>query len=167
MSVIPTVRPETCRHRTFLSVAASAALLGLSEMTLYRAMKVDQLPAIRIRGRLIVPGLAIDELVAAAVKDCAPPEACQHEAFYKVVQAAALFGMSEMTLYRAIAGDQFPAIRLRGRLIVPGLAIDEMVAEAMAERAVADAAAWVRDPGAAAKPAGGQAMRVAGLGGGL
>ena len=39
--------------------------------------------------------------------------------FYSVAQVAAMFGMSPMTLYRAIAAGEFPAVRIRGRLIVP------------------------------------------------
>lgn len=67
--------------------------------------------------------------------------------FYSVARTAQLIGMSAMTLYRAIHGGEFPAVRVRGRLLVPARAIDEMVSAAMDGGAVVDAAAWVR-PGA-------------------
>ena len=63
--------------------------------------------------------------------------------FYSVAQAARLFGMSPMTLYRAIAAGEFPAVRIRGRLIVPARAVDAMAEAAVAEQTVVDAAAWV------------------------
>ncbi len=63
--------------------------------------------------------------------------------FYSVAQAAAMFGMSPMTLYRAIAAGEFPAVRIRGRLIVPAKAVDAMADVATAEQTVVDAAGWV------------------------
>jgi excisionase family DNA binding protein len=68
-------------------------------------------------------------------------------AFYSVAEAARLFGMSEMTLYRAIHAGQFPAVRIRGRLIIPAKAIDAMVETAVADGRLVDAADWV--PGGA------------------
>ena len=63
--------------------------------------------------------------------------------FYSVAQAARMFGMSSMTLYRAIAAGEFPAVRIRGRLIVPAKAVEAMVDAALADRALVDAAEWV------------------------
>ena len=67
--------------------------------------------------------------------------------FYSVAEAARLFGMSEMTLYRAIHDGQFPAVRIRGRLIVPAKAIEAMVEAALEDNRLVDAADWV--PGSA------------------
>jgi excisionase family DNA binding protein len=64
--------------------------------------------------------------------------------FFSVAQTAELLGMSEMTLYRAIGAGEFPAVRIRGRLIIPARAIDEMVNAALADGRSVDAAAWVR-----------------------
>jgi excisionase family DNA binding protein len=63
--------------------------------------------------------------------------------FYSVAQVAHMFGMSPMTLYRAIAAGEFPAVRIRGRLIVPAKAVDAMADVATAEQTVVDAAGWV------------------------
>lgn len=63
--------------------------------------------------------------------------------FYSVAQAAAMLGMSAMTLYRAINSGGFPAVRIRGRLIVPAKAIDGLADLAIAEQTVVDAAGWV------------------------
>lgn len=65
--------------------------------------------------------------------------------FYSVAQVARIFGMSSMTVYRAIADGQFPALKVRGRLIVPAKVIDEMAEAAMGEGVVVDAASWVVD----------------------
>jgi excisionase family DNA binding protein len=68
-------------------------------------------------------------------------------AFYSVAEAARLFGMSEMTLYRAIHDGQFPAVRIRGRLIIPAKAIESMVEAAVDGGRLVDAATWVPDGG--------------------
>ena len=63
--------------------------------------------------------------------------------FYSVPQVARMVGMSPITLYRAIAAGEFPAVRIRGRLIVPARALDAMVEAAVAERTEVDASFWV------------------------
>ncbi|WP_199796703.1 helix-turn-helix domain-containing protein [Pseudonocardia dioxanivorans] len=63
--------------------------------------------------------------------------------FYSVGQVARMLGMSAMTVYRAINAGDFPAVRIRGRLIVPARAVDEMVEAAIATKSVVDAAGWV------------------------
>lgn len=63
--------------------------------------------------------------------------------FYSVAEVARMFGMSAMTVYRAIAAGEFPAVRIRGRLIVPARAVEEMVDAAIAEQSMVDAAGWV------------------------
>lgn len=56
-----------------------------------------------------------------------------------------MLGMSAMTVYRAINAGDFPAVRIRGRLIVPARAVDEMVEAAIATQSVVDPAGWVAD----------------------
>lgn len=63
--------------------------------------------------------------------------------FYSVSEVAQMFGMSSMTVYRAIAAGEFPAVKIRGRLIVPARAVEAMAEAAVAERTVVDAAGWV------------------------
>ncbi len=63
--------------------------------------------------------------------------------FYSVAQVARMFGMSPMTVYRAISAGEFPAVRIRGRLIVPAKAVEAMAEAAVAEQTVVDASAWV------------------------
>lgn len=64
--------------------------------------------------------------------------------FYSVAQAAQIFGMSPMTLYRAIAAGEFPAVRIRGRLIIPAKAVDTLVDVATAQHTVVDTAGGAR-----------------------
>lgn len=52
--------------------------------------------------------------------------------FFTVAEAAELMGLSEPTVYRAIRAGEFPAIKIRGRYVVPARAIDEMEASALA-----------------------------------
>ncbi|MBC3190923.1 helix-turn-helix domain-containing protein [Pseudonocardia sp. C8] len=77
--------------------------------------------------------------VAVPVPESAPR-------FYSVAQAAQMLGMSAMTLYRAINSGGFPAVRIRGRLIVPAKAIEVLADLAVAEQTVVDAADWVPVP---------------------
>lgn len=63
--------------------------------------------------------------------------------FYSVTEAAAMFGLSPMTIYRAIAAGEFPAIKIRGRFIVPARAIEAMIDAAAKNGSMVDAAGWV------------------------
>jgi excisionase family DNA binding protein len=63
--------------------------------------------------------------------------------FYSVPEVAEMIGTSSVTLYRAIRDGEFPAVRIRGRLVVPAKAIDAMIDAVVAEQSVVDAAAWV------------------------
>ena len=63
--------------------------------------------------------------------------------FYSVAEVARMLGMSTMTVYRAIAAGEFPAVKVRSRLIVPARAIEAMTEAAVADQAVVDAAGWV------------------------
>ncbi|OLZ50192.1 helix-turn-helix domain-containing protein [Amycolatopsis keratiniphila] len=60
--------------------------------------------------------------------------------FYSVTEAATILRMSPMTLYRAIDSGSFPAIRIRGRLVVPARAIDKMENTALFRDEAVDAA---------------------------
>ncbi|MFC6156107.1 helix-turn-helix domain-containing protein [Kribbella jiaozuonensis] len=53
--------------RKFLSVAAAAKVLGLSEMTLYRVIQANSFPAVKVGRRLFIPSQALDDMAAAAI----------------------------------------------------------------------------------------------------
>ncbi len=76
-----------------------------------------------------------------SARTAAPP--AEAPRFYSVAQVARMLGMSTMTVYRAIAAGEFPAIKVRGRLIVPARAIEAMAEAAIVEQTVVDAAGWV------------------------
>lgn len=63
--------------------------------------------------------------------------------FYSVAEVARILGMSSMTVYRAISAGEFPAVRIRGRLIVPARVVELMVDAAVSHRVVVDASEWV------------------------
>ena len=50
--------------------------------------------------------------------------------FYDVSTVAAMFRMSRMTVYRAIHTGELPAVRIRGRWLIPAKAIEALVAKA-------------------------------------
>lgn len=69
--------------------------------------------------------------------------------FLSVSAAARLLGMSDVTLYRAIHADQFPAIKIRGRYVIPGGALDAMEGHALRTGSVVESAEWPGEGGAA------------------
>jgi hypothetical protein len=62
--------------------------------------------------------------------------------FRSVPDTAEILGMSEVTLYRAIREGQFPAIKVRGRYVVPARVLDDMESAAITSGAVVDAAGY-------------------------
>lgn len=79
--------------------------------------------------------------MASARPTVAPP--AEAPRFYSVGQVARMLGMSSMTVYRAISAREFPAVRVRGRLIVPAKAVDAMVEAAVTDQTVVDASDFV------------------------
>lgn len=70
------------------------------------------------------------------------PAGLDRPLFYKVSEVADMLGTSSVTLYRAIAEGQFPAIRIRTRLVVPAKAIDLLINAAIDQQTVIDVANW-------------------------
>jgi excisionase family DNA binding protein len=62
--------------------------------------------------------------------------------FRTVAEVARLCRVSKMTLYRAIAAGEFPAVRIQGRLIVPAKVVEAMAQAALAGNTTVDAADW-------------------------
>src|SRR3954462_13049526 len=61
--------------------------------------------------------------------------------FYTVAEAASLLRVDRATLYRAIREDGFPAVRVRSRYVVPAVAVERLVADAVESGACVDVAA--------------------------
>ena len=53
-------------RRTY-SVEEAAAILGISRTTAYECVKSRELPALRFRGRIVVPADALESLLTRAV----------------------------------------------------------------------------------------------------
>jgi len=52
----------------FYTVAETARLLRIGTATLYRAIREDAFPAIRVRSRYLIPAAAVDALIAQATE---------------------------------------------------------------------------------------------------
>ncbi len=61
------MQEEGKARRDWLSIAEMARELGLSEMTLYRAIAANEFPAVRIGRRLFIPARVLDRMAAAAL----------------------------------------------------------------------------------------------------
>jgi excisionase family DNA binding protein len=55
------------RRLVFYTVAEAAALLRVDRATLYRAIREDAFPAVRVRSRYVIPASAVEEMAAQAV----------------------------------------------------------------------------------------------------
>ena len=51
-------------ERLALSVAEAAVALGVSKDAVYDAVRCHELPAVRIRGRIVIPVAALEQLLA-------------------------------------------------------------------------------------------------------
>ncbi|MGH3461221.1 MAG: helix-turn-helix domain-containing protein [Kribbellaceae bacterium] len=54
-------------ERRWLSISEMARELGMSQMTLYRAIAAGEFPAVRIGRRLFVPAQVLDQLAESAL----------------------------------------------------------------------------------------------------
>jgi excisionase family DNA binding protein len=59
-------------HGRFLTVPEVARILKISEVTLYRAVRDLQFPAVKVRGRYTIPARALDDLEDAAMRLIGP-----------------------------------------------------------------------------------------------
>lgn len=70
--------------------------------------------------------------------------------FLTVHEAADMLRVDPVTIYRAIREDGFPAVRIRGRYVVPARAVEALADEAAAIGRLVDVADYTltrRDPG--------------------
>jgi len=52
----------------FYTVTEAASLLRMNRATLYRAIREDGFPAVRVRSRYVIPAVAVERLAADAVE---------------------------------------------------------------------------------------------------
>lgn len=57
----------TGRRRPFLTVKEAARELRMDESTLYRHLREDRFPGVKVGGRYLVPAAVIEELVTDAI----------------------------------------------------------------------------------------------------
>lgn len=58
--------PRADSRPTFYTVAEAAAILRVDTATLYRAIREDAFPAVRVRTRYVIPAEAVERLAAEA-----------------------------------------------------------------------------------------------------
>lgn len=68
MNPLATSGARAVEHpKRFYTVAETAHLLGLSESTMFRAIRSGEFAAIKVRGRYVVPAKIIDSLEQSAL----------------------------------------------------------------------------------------------------
>lgn len=65
--------------------------------------------------------------------------------FLTVDEAAELLRVDPVTIYRAIRAQQFPAVKVRKRYVVPRKAIEKLVDDVVATGGCVDTAVWTGD----------------------
>ena len=55
-------------HPSFLTVAEAARLLRVDPATIYRAIRADAFPAIRVRSRYVIPAAAVEQMIDQATE---------------------------------------------------------------------------------------------------
>lgn len=53
-------------HPAFYTVAEAARLLRVDPATIYRAIRDDAFPAVRVRSRYVIPARAVEEMIEQA-----------------------------------------------------------------------------------------------------
>src|SRR5436190_9551661 len=53
---------------TFYTVAEAARLLRVDRATIYRAIREDAFPAVRVRSRYVIPAVAVEQMAADAAE---------------------------------------------------------------------------------------------------
>jgi excisionase family DNA binding protein len=71
-----------------------------------------------------------------------PDNQPQAKRFYTVAEAAKLLRTCSMTVYRAIHANEIPAIKVRGRYVIPARALDALEDAALTAGAVVTAGSW-------------------------
>src|SRR3954452_20418620 len=65
--------------------------------------------------------------------------------FLSVSEVARTFGVSDLTVYREIRAGRFPAIKFRGRYVVPARVVAAMEDAAVESGGLIDVSHWVDD----------------------
>lgn len=64
--------------------------------------------------------------------------------FLTVRESAALLRVDDVTVTRAIAAGEFPAVKIRRRYVIPSAAIDRIIREVVESGRCIDLADWTR-----------------------
>lgn len=65
-----------------------------------------------------------------------------HPAFYTAAETAEILRLDESTLYRHLRRGSFPGLKIGGRYVVPGAAIERLVDDVLVTGRCVDLAAW-------------------------
>ena len=71
-----------------------------------------------------------------------PEQPAKVSRFLSIAQTATELGVDPTTVYRAVRAGEFPAVKVRGRYVIPARAIEDMIESAMATGSVVDVAEW-------------------------
>src|SRR5690349_7386530 len=63
---VPSANDKVEDRPTFYTVAEAAHLLRVDPATIYRAIRADAFPAVRVRSRYVIPAVAMDQMAEQA-----------------------------------------------------------------------------------------------------
>jgi len=134
------VATEFPGSRLAVPIDKAAPLLDISYNTLWRAVRENQFPGVRIRDRIVIPLAALSNFQIPQRRERATPSLA-----VGLRTAARLISVSYNTLWRASTEGQFPTVRFRSRVLVPRSALDALLEAAVTDALLIDAAAWTAE----------------------
>jgi excisionase family DNA binding protein len=117
--------------KEFLSVTETCQLMGLSRWTVWRAIKSNRLPVIKVGRRTIIKRSHLDQLFEQPQPNISPatptPEKLNIEDCYTLQALQKLNRLSQKALYELIKRNHIPKFKQGKFVYVPKAAIDQLL----------------------------------------
>jgi excisionase family DNA binding protein len=106
---------EELKAKEFLSIAETCQLLGLSRWTVWRAIKVQELPSLKIGRRCIIKRSHLEQMLEQSkailpVKETVEETLNMHEC-YTLSEIQKNYNISEKALYEVIKRNSIPKVK--------------------------------------------------------
>lgn len=117
--------------KEYLSITETCQLLGLSRWTVWRAIKSNELPAVKVGRRAIIKRSHLDKLFEQPHPIISPSETSTEKLdlkdFYSLQALQNLKGLSQKALYELIKRNHIPKLKQGKFVYVPKAAIDQLL----------------------------------------
>ncbi|WP_207430565.1 helix-turn-helix domain-containing protein [Sabulibacter ruber] len=131
---------EELNAKEFLSIADTCQLLGLSRWTVWRAIKAQELPSVKIGRRCIIKRSHLDQMLEQSkptqpTKE-APQDALNLGECYTISEIQRNYNISEKALYEIIKRNSIPKVKEGIYTYVPKKQIDNILGSMISQKAL-------------------------------